>query len=109
MNENKLHISYDSDNLAFPEIKIQENVKHVTYYPQGVCSVQIDFDLDSEGRIHNLAFVRGCNGNLKAIGRLVEGKPAAEIADILRGNECQMRGTSCADQLAKAIDKELAR
>ena len=108
MEEKKLQVTFDSENLAFPEIKVQENVKHVTYFPQGVCSAQIDFDLDSEGRIHNLVFIRGCNGNLKAIGRLVEGKDAAEIADLLRGNDCQGRGTSCPDQLAKAIDRELS-
>ena len=109
MDEKKLQVTVDTENLAFPEIKVQENVKHVTYYPKGVCSTQIDFDLDSEGKLHNLAYIRGCNGNLKAIGRLVEGKYAAEIADLLRGNLCQMRGTSCADQLARAIDQELAK
>ena len=82
--------------------------KHITFIPKGVCSVQIDFDLDSESRIHNVQYIRGCNGNLKAIGKLVEGKPAKEIADILRGNECQFRGTSCADQSAQAIDQALA-
>jgi uncharacterized protein (TIGR03905 family) len=49
-------------------------------------------------------FTGGCNGNLKAIGRLVEGKDAKEVAGILRGNTCGMKGTSCADQLARAID-----
>ena len=78
-------------------------MEHVTFTPNGVCSRQIDFDID-DGKIRNLAFVGGCNGNLKAIGRLVEGKDASEVADILRGNLCQARGTSCADQLAKAID-----
>ncbi len=82
--------------------------KHITFKPSGVCSVQIDFDLDGEGKLHDVKYIRGCNGNLKAIGRLVEGKDAAEIADILRGNDCQGRGTSCADQLAKAIDQALA-
>ncbi len=109
MDEKKLQVTFDSENLAFPEVKVQENVKHVTYFPKGVCSVQIDFDLDSEGRIHNLVYIRGCNGNLKAIGRLVEGKDAAEIANVLRGNDCQGRGTSCADQLAQAIDQELGK
>ena len=78
-------------------------MEHVTFRPSGVCSVQIDFDLE-DGKIHNLKYIGGCNGNLKAIGRLVEGKDAKEIADILRGNDCKGRGTSCADQLAKAID-----
>ena len=82
-------------------------MEHVTFTPNGVCSRQIDFDID-DGKIRNLAFVGGCNGNLKAIGRLVEGKNASEVADILRGNLCQARGTSCADQLAKAIDSYAA-
>ena len=83
-------------------------MKHYTYMPKGVCSVQIDYDLDDEGRIHNLAFTGGCNGNLKAIGRLLEGADAKASADILRGNDCKGRGTSCADQLSKAIDEALS-
>ncbi|MBR6403345.1 MAG: TIGR03905 family TSCPD domain-containing protein [Eubacterium sp.] len=79
---------------------------HVSYTPQGVCAVKIDFDIE-DGLLHNVQFTNGCNGNLKAIGKLVEGKPASEIADILRGNDCGMRGTSCADQFAKAIDANL--
>ncbi len=78
-------------------------MRHISFTPQGVCSVQIDFDLDEENRLHNVRFERGCNGNLKAIGRLVEGKDAKETAQILAGNQCGMRGTSCADQFAKAI------
>ncbi|MBP3808034.1 MAG: TIGR03905 family TSCPD domain-containing protein [Eubacterium sp.] len=80
-------------------------MEHKTFAPKGVCSVQIDFDIDENKKLHNVKFVGGCNGNLKAIGKLVEGKDAAEIADILRGNQCGVRGTSCADQLAKAIDE----
>ena len=108
MDGNKIHVSFNSENLAYPEIKVETEMRHITFTPQVVCSQQIDFDLDSEDRIHNLKYIRGCNGNLKAIGKLVEGKPAAEIADILRGNDCQNRGTSCADQLAKANDRALA-
>lgn len=83
-------------------------MKEVTYTPHGVCSQQINFELDGEGRIHNLKFTGGCNGNLKAIGRLLEGQDAKNAADILRGNDCKGRGTSCADQLSKAIDEALA-
>ncbi len=83
-------------------------MEHVTFTPTGVCSARIDFDIE-DGKLYNVAFTRGCNGNLKAIGRLVEGKDAREIADILRGNECQTRGTSCADQFAKAIDGYLGK
>ena len=80
---------------------------HITYSPKGVCAVQIDFELE-DGKISDLKFLGGCNGNLKAIGKLVEGKDAKEVADILRGNQCGGKGTSCADQLSKAIDQALA-
>ncbi|MCR5796592.1 MAG: TIGR03905 family TSCPD domain-containing protein [Eubacterium sp.] len=83
-------------------------MKHVTYTPSGVCSVKIDYDLDEDGKIYNVEFVRGCNGNLKAIGKLLEGTDAKQAADILRGNDCNGRGTSCADQLARSIDEALA-
>ena len=73
-------------------------MEHITFSPKGVCSVKLDFDLE-DGKLHNVSFRGGCNGNLKAIGRLVEGKDAREVADILRGNTCGLRGTSCADEL----------
>ena len=79
-------------------------MEHVTFTPKGVCAMQIDFDLE-DGKLHNVRFTGGCNGNLKAIGKLVEGKEAGEVADILRGNICGVRGTSCADQFARAIDE----
>ena len=82
-------------------------MEHVSYDPQGVCAIQIDFDIE-DGKLYNVKFIGGCNGNLKAIGRLVEGKDAKEVAEILRGNTCGMKGTSCADQLAKAIEKSLS-
>ncbi len=81
-------------------------MEHVTFKPHGVCAMQIDFDLE-EGKLHNVQFTGGCNGNLKAIGRLVEGRPAKEIADILRGNKCNFKSTSCADQFARAIDEKI--
>lgn len=79
-------------------------MEHVKFSPRGVCSIQIEFDIE-DGKLHNVQYIGGCNGNLKAIGRLVEGRDAREVADILRGNTCGMKGTSCADQLAKAIDE----
>ncbi|WP_251212024.1 TIGR03905 family TSCPD domain-containing protein [Adlercreutzia murintestinalis] len=72
------------------------------YTPRGVCSRQIEFDLE-EGRIHNVRFTGGCDGNLKAIAKLVEGKQACEIIDLLEGNTCGPRTTSCADQLVRAL------
>lgn len=79
-------------------------MEHVKFSPSGVCAIQIDFDIE-DGKIYNLQYVGGCNGNLKAIGKLVEGRDAKEVADILRGNTCGMKRTSCADQLAQAIDQ----
>ncbi len=79
-----------------------------TYQPQGVCSQKISFDLE-DGRLHNVKFVGGCAGNLAAIGKLLEGADPKQTADILRGNQCGVRGTSCADQLSKAIDEALAQ
>ena len=77
-----------------------------SYKTQGVCSREISFDYEN-GRIFNLVFVGGCNGNLKAIAKLCEGKTLVEIEEILRGNTCGPRNTSCADQLAKAIKEVL--
>ena len=80
-----------------------------SFNPQRVCSKRIDFALDEQNRLHDVKFLGGCPGNLLAIGKLVEGKDAAEIANILRGNDCGGRGTSCADQLSIAIDAALAK
>ena len=73
-----------------------------SYKTHGVCARQINLDVE-DGVIKHVDFVGGCNGNLKAIGKLVEGKPAEEIAGLLEGNTCGPRPTSCADQLAKAL------
>ena len=72
------------------------------YTTRGVCARQINFDVE-DGIIKHVDFVGGCNGNLKAISKLVEGKPAEEIAALLEGNTCGPRPTSCADQLARAL------
>ena len=70
--------------------------------PPEVCTMLIDFDLD-DGILHNVNFTGGCPGNLAAISKLIEGKPADEVASLLAGNTCGKRATSCADQLARAI------
>ena len=79
---------------------------HHTYKTQGTCSTQIDFDIEDK-KIKNVVFIGGCNGNLKAVSKLVEGKNAQEIADLLKGNTCGPKPTSCADQLSKAIIEAL--
>ena len=80
-------------------------MKEVSYKTTGVCAREIHFNLDENDCIHDLKFSGGCNGNLKAIGKLCEGEPADKIISLLKGNTCGFRGTSCADQLAKALEK----
>ena len=82
-------------------------MKTYSFLPKGVCARKIDFEMDAEGRLHNVKFTGGCPGNLLAIGKLVEGAEAEKIAALLRGNDCGARGTSCADQLSLAIDAAL--
>ena len=79
-----------------------------SYRPRGVCASQIRFDLE-DGKLHNIAFTGGCNGNLKAIGKLLEGADADYAIRTLKGNDCGGRGTSCADQLTKAIKAALQK
>ena len=77
------------------------------YKTKGTCSQMIYFDLE-DGKVKNVSFLGGCNGNLKGISRLVEGKPAAEVQQLLAGTTCGLKGTSCPDQLATAIGQALA-
>ena len=75
-----------------------------TYRPQYVCASEIAFDIDGN-IVKNIKFTGGCNGNLKAVSKLLEGQTVEYIEEKLRGNTCGMRGTSCADQLAIAVRK----
>ena len=78
------------------------------YQPVGVCAKKITFEID-DGKLHNVKFSGGCPGNLSAIPKLIEGADAEVIAQILRGNLCGNRGTSCADQLAIAINEAMKK
>ena len=77
-----------------------------SYDTKGVCSQKIYFDLDGD-RVGNVEFLGGCNGNLKAIAKLIKGMKAEDVIATLKGNDCGGRGTSCADQLAIALDLAL--
>ncbi|MDR0388984.1 MAG: TIGR03905 family TSCPD domain-containing protein [Spirochaetaceae bacterium] len=72
------------------------------YTPRGVCSSKIRFDL-RDGKVYSVSFEDGCNGNLKALSVLVEGMAVSELVEKLRGINCGGKGTSCADQLARAV------
>ena len=73
-----------------------------TYKTKMVCSREISFDIE-DGVITNVSFLGGCNGNLKAVSKLVDGMTVEEIEAKLKGNTCGPRPTSCADQLCCAI------
>ena len=77
-----------------------------SYRTSGTCARAITVSVEND-IITDVEFMGGCNGNLKAISRLVDGKKAEEISAILAGNPCGMKNTSCADQLSKAINEAL--
>ena len=79
--------------------------KH-TYTPEGVCSEEITFEIE-DGILRKVRFTGGCSGNLQAISKLVEGLRVEEVLLKLKGIDCDERGTSCSDQLAKALEKAL--
>lgn len=76
------------------------------YKTHNTCSQKITFDINN-GVITNVAFTGGCNGNLKAISKLVDGMTVEQIESKLKGNTCGGRSTSCADQLALAVREAL--
>lgn len=77
------------------------------YTPTGVCSRQIEFEIDDAGILRNVTFIGGCAGNTQGVSALAEGRHAAEVAKCLRGIDCKGRGTSCPDNLAYAITQAL--
>lgn len=73
-----------------------------TYKTHGTCSREIQFEIN-DGIVTQVSFVSGCNGNLQGIGQLVEGMRVEEVISKLKGINCNGRGTSCPDQLARAL------
>ncbi len=74
-----------------------------TYRTKMTCATEIQFDIDGNV-VTNIKFFGGCNGNLKAIAKLVDGWTVEQITEKLQGNTCGPRPTSCADQLVKAVN-----
>lgn len=79
----------------------------MTFKPQGVCSQKIDFDI-VDGKVTNVRFLGGCNGNTQGISRLIEGMSVEDAISRMEGIQCGFRGTSCPDQLAHALKEALA-
>ena len=78
-----------------------------SFRTSGTCSQLITFDLN-ENKLSNIKFYGGCDGNLKAISKILEGADADFVVQTLIGNTCGPRPTSCADQLAKAVKEAQA-
>lgn len=77
------------------------------YITKGTCSREIDFEV-VDGRLHNVKYLGGCNGNLQGVGALVEGMEVTEAIRRLKGIRCGLKQTSCPDQLATALEQYLA-
>ena len=75
-----------------------------TYRPQSTCSTEITFDIE-DGKVFNVRYVNGCDGNLQGIARLVEGMEIDEVITRVKGIRCGWKPTSCPDQLARALEK----
>ena len=73
-----------------------------SYKTKGTCSREITFSVE-DGKVKNVSFYGGCNGNLKGIGALVEGMDIDEVITRVEGSTCGMKATSCPDQLAQAL------
>ena len=80
--------------------------KKFTFYPQGVCSMMIEIELDGE-TIKDVIFTGGCNGNLNGISKLIKGMNARDVIEKLEGTRCGVNETSCPDQLSKALRQAL--
>ncbi|MBR3882094.1 MAG: TIGR03905 family TSCPD domain-containing protein [Clostridia bacterium] len=76
------------------------------YFPSGVCSMKINIDVDEETKIVNeIKFIGGCAGNTQGVASLVKGMHIDEVISRLKGIDCRGRGTSCPDQLSKALEE----
>lgn len=74
-----------------------------SYTPSGVCSANIEFEVEND-IVTNVRFTRGCSGNTQGVASLAEGRNIDELISKLKGIDCRGRGTSCPDQLAKALE-----
>ena len=79
------------------------------FRPQGVCSQEMQVDVDEQGIIQELRVFGGCSGNLQGIASLVKGMPAHEAIERLKGIRCGFKDTSCPDQFAKNLENALKK
>jgi len=82
-------------------------MKEIMFPTQGTCSRLIRVVLTDDNVIEDVNFLGGCNGNLKGIASLVKGQKAQDVIERVKGIDCGGKGTSCPDQLSKALAKAL--
>ena len=80
-----------------------------TFRPRGVCSQEMQVEVDDQGIIRDMRVLGGCSGNLQGISALVKGMPAEEAIKRLKGIRCGFKGTSCPDQFARNLEQALAK
>ncbi|MCR5640505.1 MAG: TIGR03905 family TSCPD domain-containing protein [Lachnospiraceae bacterium] len=78
------------------------------YQTRGTCSRAIEFDVEGD-TIASVKFVGGCDGNTQGVAALVKGMKVSDAIARLEGIDCRGRGTSCPDQLAKALKAHISR
>ena len=79
--------------------------KHIMYETHGTCSKMIDVTCDADDRIQQVFFLGGCNGNLQGISQLVRGQKIDDVIPKINGIKCGTKGTSCPDQLCRALEE----
>jgi uncharacterized protein (TIGR03905 family) len=80
----------------------------IVYPTQGVCSQAIVIELDDNNIVSSVQFIGGCSGNTQGVAQLARGMKAEDVIERVKGTDCRGRGTSCPDQLAKALEQALA-
>lgn len=85
-----------------PFFEEREDLYLMKYMPRGVCSREIEFDI-VDNKVRDVKFVGGCSGNTQGVARLIEGMDVHDAIDRLSGIDCKGKGTSCPDQLSKAL------
>lgn len=78
-------------------------MKKITYSPRGVCSKQMEVEIDDNGKIEKVKIIGGCAGNTQGIARLVQGMDAKEAIEKIKGIRCGFKASSCPNELSKAI------
>lgn len=81
---------------------------NTVFIPRGVCARKMNIELEN-GIIKNISIAGGCDGNLKGISALVQGRKAQEVIKLLRGTKCGFKSTSCPDQLSYALEEALKK